>query len=279
MDLSISKKISTIEKDYILDLLSRGTRIDGRGFLEYRPIYIDAGNVLKAEGSARAKIGTTEVVVGIKYETGVPYPDSPNEGVITCMAEYIPFASPMFESGPPGDDAIELARVVDRGIRHADLLDKTTLCLIPNEEVIILFCDIYYITHNGNPWDTASLAAICALKSTTLPVLEKEEINGKVYFVPKEEKRTLEITDYPVTITFVKIGKHLIVDPSLIEELIADARISFCIDKYGRITSIQKNGAGTFSIDELAKCAKNARDLAPMLQEKVKEYQRDLTEM
>lgn len=279
MDLSISKKISTIEKDYILDLLARGTRLDGRGFLEYRDIKIDAGPILKAEGSARVFLGDTQVCVGIKYETGKPFPDTPNEGVITAMAEYVPFASPMFESGPPGEDAIELARVVDRGIRHSELLDKSRLVITPGEEVFILFVDIYFIGHSGNAWDAASLAAIAALKSVMLPNLKPVELNGRKFLAPEGEPQPLGIEDYPVTLTFVKIGDHVLVDPGLMEELIADARISYCFDKNMRITSIQKNGSGTFSIPELVKIAKNARDLAPVLQEKVKAYTRDLSNM
>jgi exosome complex component RRP42 len=275
MDLSISKKISTIEKDYILDLLSRGTRLDGRGFAEYREIKIDAGPMLKAEGSARVFLGDTQICCGIKYGTGTPFPDTPNEGVITAMAEYVPFASPMFESGPPDENSIELARVVDRGIRHSDLVDKSRLVIKPGVEVFLLFVDLYYMMHNGNPWDAASLAALCALKSTMLPSLKEKEVNGKKYLVPEGEPQPLGINDYPVTITFVKIGNYIIVDPSLMEDLISDARISYCINKNGLITSIQKNGAGTFSIEELVKTAKNARDLAPSLQQKVKDFDRE----
>ncbi|MFX0099391.1 MAG: exosome complex protein Rrp42 [Candidatus Hodarchaeota archaeon] len=279
MDLSISKKLSTMERDYIMDLLSRGTRIDGRGFLEYREITIDAGPMLKAEGSARVNLGDTQIYVGVKYELGTPYPDAPDTGIITCMAELVPFASQMFESGPPREDAIELARVVDRGIRHSEIVDKKKLCVTPGEEVILLFTDIYYTAHNGNPWDCASLAAICALKSVMLPHLEKVEQNGQMFWAPSGTEWSLDIQDYPVTITFAKIGNYIIVDPNLLEELICDARISYCIDKEGRITSIQKNGSGTFSKEELVETAKNARDLAPVLQEKVKNYERDLSNM
>nr|MDO8117540.1 exosome complex protein Rrp42 [Candidatus Sigynarchaeota archaeon] len=277
MDLSISKKISTIEKDYILDLLSRGTRLDGRGPLEYREIKIDAGPMLKAEGSARVYLGDTQVYVGIKYDTGAPFPDSPNEGVITAMAEFVPFASPMYESGPPGEDAIELARVVDRGIRHSDLIDKSRLVITPGQEVFILFVDIYYMMHSGNPWDAASLAAVSALKSTMLPPLKPTEVNGRTFLAPDGEPKPLGVRDYPVTITFAKIGDYIIVDPSLMEELICDARISYCFDQNGSITSMQKNGSGTFTVDELVKTAKNGRDIAPILQQKVKNYTRDLT--
>ncbi|HME51219.1 MAG TPA: exosome complex protein Rrp42 [Candidatus Lokiarchaeia archaeon] len=279
MDLSISKKISTIERDYITDLLVHGTRLDGRGFLEYREIKIDAGPMLKADGSARVFLGDTQACVGVKFETGSPFPETPNEGVVTAMAELVPFASPMYESGPPDESAIELARVVDRGIRHSDIIEKSRLVLVPGEEVFLLYVDIYYISHNGNPWDAASLAALCALKSTMIPNLENQEVMGKKYLVPVGDPQPLGIEDYPVTITFAKIGENMIVDPALMEELICDARISFCINKNSLITSMQKNGSGTFTTDELIKCAKNARDLAPALQQLAKDYERDLTNM
>ena len=268
-----------MERDYVLDLLSRGTRMDGRGFMEYREITIDAGPMLKADGSARVNLGDTQVTVGVKYEVGTPYPDAPDQGIITCMAEFIPFASPMFESGPPREDAIELARVVDRGIRHSEIVDKKKLCITPHEEVFLLFTDIYYTQHNGNPWDCASLAAICALKSVMLPDLKKEDRGGQMFLVPQGNEWSLDIQDYPVTITFVKIDKYIIVDPNLMEELICDARISYCIDKEGRITSIQKNGSGTFSKEELVDTAKKARDIAPKLQDMVKNFDRDLSNM
>lgn len=279
MDLSISKKVSTIEKDYITDLISHGTRVDGRGVLEYRPIKIDAGPILKADGSARVFLGNTQACVGIKTETGTPFPDTPDEGVVTAMAELVPFASPMYESGPPDESAIELARVVDRGIRHSDLFPKGRLIIKKNEEVYLIFIDIYYMNHDGNAWDCASMAACCALKSLMLPSLVEKEQNGKTYLVAEGEPTPLGIEDYPVTLTFVKIGDHIIVDPSLMEELICDARISFCINKDGFITSIQKNGSGTFSIEELVTASRNARDLAPTLQQMVKDYDRDISNM
>jgi len=38
-------------------------------------------------------LGKTDVLVGIKVETGTPFPDTPNEGVQTVNAELVPLAS------------------------------------------------------------------------------------------------------------------------------------------------------------------------------------------
>ena len=70
--------ISSIKKDYLYNLAKNGKRADGRKFDEYRKIEIETGLISKAEGSARVKIGNTQVVAGIKMDIGDPYPDTPN---------------------------------------------------------------------------------------------------------------------------------------------------------------------------------------------------------
>ena len=92
---------------------------------------IETNCVNKAEGSARVKIGNTQVIVGIKMDLGEPFPDTPDCGVLSTAAELIPLASPDFEAGPPQRDAIELARVVDRGVRESEVVDIHKLVITP----------------------------------------------------------------------------------------------------------------------------------------------------
>ena len=131
----------TIKKNYLHKLAEQQKRADGRKFEEYRPVNIETGVISKAEGSARVKIGNTQVVAGIKMDMGEPYPDTPDSGVMTTAAELIPLASPDFEAGPPREDAIELARVVDRGIRESNVIELEKLCLTPGEKIWIVFID------------------------------------------------------------------------------------------------------------------------------------------
>ena len=106
-----------LRKDYVYDLIDSGKRIDGRGFHDHREITVERDTIDKAEGSALVKIGDTAVLVGVKVEPGEPFSDTPNLGVIMTNAELRPGASPDFEPGPPDENSIELARIVDRGIR------------------------------------------------------------------------------------------------------------------------------------------------------------------
>ena len=60
----------SIKRDYLSKLALQGRRADGRGFNEFREIKIETGYITKAEGSARVKIGNTQVVAGIKMDVG-----------------------------------------------------------------------------------------------------------------------------------------------------------------------------------------------------------------
>jgi hypothetical protein len=87
-------------RSHIISLLNAGIRLDGRTLTEYRkPIEVEQGVVKTAEGSARVKIGETDVMVGVKLEVGKPYPDTPDEGTIIVGAELLPLSNPEFELG------------------------------------------------------------------------------------------------------------------------------------------------------------------------------------
>ena len=98
------------QKQHTLKYLSKGVRYDGRKPLDYRNVSVEYGITKSAEGSARVKIGETEVIAGVKMSVEKPYPDTPDKGNLMVNAELRPLASPKFETGPPGDQAIEMAR-------------------------------------------------------------------------------------------------------------------------------------------------------------------------
>ena len=54
-------------RSHIIGLLDANTRLDGRKLTEYRkPVEIEYSVVKTAEGSARVRIGETDVMVGVK---------------------------------------------------------------------------------------------------------------------------------------------------------------------------------------------------------------------
>ena len=68
--------------DYVLKLLESGERLDGRKMDQFRDIKLETGIIKRAEGSARVKIGKTDVIVGVKMDLGEPFSDIPNMGVL-----------------------------------------------------------------------------------------------------------------------------------------------------------------------------------------------------
>ncbi|RLG58038.1 MAG: RNA-binding protein [Candidatus Hydrothermarchaeota archaeon] len=238
--------IAEVKRDYIISLLQQGERIDGRKFYEYRNISVETGKFEKAEGSALVKIGNTQVLVGVKLGIGEPYPDSPDMGVLTTSAELVPLASPTFEPGPPDENAIELARVVDRGIRESECIDFEKLCIVEGEKVWIVFVDIHVLDYDGNLFDASSLGAIAALLNTKFPKLEDDRI---IY--SEKTNQSLPIIEKPIETTFAKINNKIVLDPNLDEELVMDARLTIATTEKGEYCALQKGGSGTFSQEEI----------------------------
>ncbi len=77
-----SMKISNLTKQTLNKMFAEGKRFDGRGLLDSRDFEVEYDISYKAEGSARVKMGKTEVIVGVKMQLGEPYPDSPDKGTL-----------------------------------------------------------------------------------------------------------------------------------------------------------------------------------------------------
>jgi exosome complex component RRP42 len=255
----MSEVISDLLRSHIQKLASDGKRIDGRGPEEYRPISIEKNIVDSAEGSARVKLGATDVLVGIKLEQGEPYPDSPERGVLITSAELIPMASPNFESGPPREKAIELARVVDRGIRESDAVDFGKLCITPGEKVWLLFVDIHILDYDGNFFDASSIATMSALTVTKIPA-------SKLGL----EDFPLELKYYPVSTTAFKLKDKILFDPCLDEENVADARLTVATDENGDLRAMQKGLSGSFTSEEVVDTVEKARAISNAIREKIR---------
>ena len=258
--------ITEIEREQILTLLREGKRLDGRGFDDIRTITIKKDLISKAEGSAEAWLGESRVLAGVKVQVGKPFPDTPDEGVVITSSELSPIASPTFELGPPGEQAIELARVVDRGIRHSDAIKRTDLCIKSGAFVYMVLVDLYVLADHGNLIDTASIAAVNALASTKIPKVKiTEEDEAEVL----EESIPLKMGPVPLTITFAKLGDSIIADPSIQEERVMDARLSIAIDGDDTIASMQKWGTIPFTRQEVTDCVERASKIVKKMRKQL----------
>jgi exosome complex component RRP42 len=249
----------------VAQLIAGGKRLDGRGPNDYREIQIESGFVERAEGSARIRLGKTEILVGVKIEMGEPFPDTPNEGVLTVNAELVPLASPTFEAGPPDENSIELARVVDRGIRESKAIATDDLVIKAGEKVFVVFIDVWVLNYDGNLIDASALAALAALLNTKMFNYEVKEGEVKI----KPGYKPLPIRNYPIAVSFAKISDKIIVDPWLEEEQVMDARLTMAVEKDGKICAIQKGGSGTFTTQQILEMSKIAQEKSAELRKLV----------
>ncbi len=236
--------LDEIKEDYVKDLLKGGKRADGRGALEYREIKVQKGLLHNAEGSCLAQIGDTKVLAGVKFDIMEPYRDRPSEGVFQVNSEFLTAAHPEFNPGPPGEASIELARVVDRGIRSADAVDTKKL-FIEEGKVLGVFVDLYIMDHCGNLIDTAALAAMGALQTAKVPRYENEALNRTDFAGDLPLQRSVTVC------SFEKIDGKIILDANDEEEIASEGRLSIATCDGNLVCATQKSGRAPFRKDEV----------------------------
>lgn len=249
-----SQILDQLRRDKILELLKTGKRIDGRSLDEQRSLSIEVGVIPKANGSARIKLGNTEVITGVKIQPDKPFPDLGDKGILICTAEILPLADPNVEPGPPNEEVIELARVVDRGIRETEMIDLHQLVIIEDKSVVGMFIDSSVIDSGGNLFDACSYASVAGILSCTVPKYEVENDAP----VLKEGTSKPPIKTLPVSVTMARIGEYIIVDPTKEEESCMDARITITTNSEGNICAVQKGGSDGFTADQLIQCSETA---------------------
>ncbi len=247
-------------KQHLITCLEKQTRFDGRKLDEFREVKVEKGVSCNAEGSARVKIGNTEVVAGVKLIVDKPYPDTPDQGSLMVNAEFLPLSSKEFETGPPGIRAIETSRVIDRGIREAKAIDVKKLCIEVGEKIWLVSIDICTLNDEGNILDAGGLAALAALQDARFPSYDGTELDYK-----KKTDKKLPFNKFPLLVTVYKIGSCLLVDPSPEEEKSADARLTVTTMKDGTICALQKGGDTPLTTDEIGGMVDLALDKAKEL--------------
>ena len=243
--------LDDLKKSQILKLLEQGKRVDGRSLEEHRKPIVETNIVPKANGSARVRLGGSEVICGIKIQPDRPFPDMGDKGIFICTAELLPLSHPSVETGPPGPDVIELARVVDRGIRESHMIDLSPLVIEKDKSVIGVFADNVVVDYDGNLFDACSYASTAAVLSSKLP---KWEMKNDVPTLVDQQETAMPVTTVPVSVTMAKIGDHILVDPDADEWACMDARITITTNSDGNICALQKGGHDGFTLDEIIRC-------------------------
>ena len=236
-------------RDHLATLADGDERLDGRGRFEPRDLNIEVDVLPRAEGSAMVRMGDTIVYAGIKFQIMTPYPDRPSSGGFMTTAEVRPVCGRHWEAGPPSEEAIELGRVVDRGIRESGCLDMAGLCILPGEKAWQVLLDLFAVSDDGNLFDAFATAGIVALRNATLP--------GERFDVG--EDIPLSVSKTPVMCSYHRVGGRFVHDATRREEIGGDERIHITLGDDGHVHSLQKGLKGVFTTAEFAEIMAHAR--------------------
>jgi len=243
--------VETIKRNQIVESLAKGKRLDGRRPDEFRKLEIKTHVIEKANGSAMVTLGNTQVLAGVKIDKGIPFPDTPDKGLLIVGAELLPMAAAYLEAGPPDEGAIELARVVDRGVRESEMIDVSSLCIKAGKWVYSVFVDVNIMNVDGNLFDATSYAVVAALLTAKMPkfVLDGDTVKDT------GERLPLPVHKVPISITVANINNTLVLDPTEEEEAIMDARLTLDTEDGGNLCAGQKGEPGSFTLEQVMTAA------------------------
>ena len=203
-------------------------------------------------------------MAGVKLALGTPYPDTPNDGVLSTNTELLPMSNPNYESGPPKIESIEIARVIDIGIREGKAMDTKKLCVEAGEKVWMVSLDVIPINMDGNLLDLGALACMAALKNAKFPEVKDGKADYKHL-----SKKGLPLLETPIEVTVVKIGENFIVDPTEDEESVLDSRLTVAVLESGNLCALQKGGDKPLTAEEVDKMVelaiKKSKELRKLL--------------
>ena len=257
--------ISTNEREFILRALRENElRVDGRGPLDVRRTAYQFG---PRDGQCEVTLGQTRVLAVVSATLEQPSGGRSNEGSVSINVEFSPMASPNFEPGRPGEEASEVAVVLERAIRETGAVDVESLCVLAGKHVWHIRCDVHVLDACGNVVGASSLAAAAALLSFRRPeaTVSPETRRVVVHSAATREPVALALRHLPVAVTFGFFEEHdglLIVDPTIKEETVSGGEMVVVLNAHDELCAVHKGGGCAVAPGEIMRCVRLASRVA-----------------
>ncbi|KAF8092392.1 hypothetical protein N665_0415s0012 [Sinapis alba] len=274
-------RLTVNESKFVETALQSELRVDGRGLYDYRKLTIKFG---KEYGSSEVQLGQTHVMGFVTAQLVQPYKDRPNEGSLSIFTEFSPMADPSFEPGRPGESAVELGRIIDRGLRESRAVDTESLCVLAGKKVWSVRIDLHILDNGGNLVDAANIAALAALMTFRRPDCTVGGENSQEVIIHSLEEREplpLIIHHLPIAFTFgfFNKGNIVVMDPTYVEEEVMCGRMTVTVNANGDICAIQKTGEEGVNQSVILHCLRLASSRAAattkIIRQEVEAYNRE----
>ncbi|MCK4780810.1 MAG: hypothetical protein KAT57_11500, partial [Candidatus Lokiarchaeota archaeon] len=120
----------------------------------------------------------------------------------------------------------------------------------------------------GNLIDAGGVSALSTLISAHIPEGIWNEEKHETEWTGKYLTGKTLVNELPFVITYGKIEDIVFLDPNLPEEMVCDGKISISVTE-DKITSIQKSGATTFTIDEIKTLGSKSLEIGKKLRKEL----------
>jgi len=216
-----------------------GTRADGRGPAELRPVRLTTGFLKHAEGSCLVEVGDTRVVCAVSFEDKVPpFLKGKGEGWVTAEYGMLPRATTTRSprevvKGAPSGRTHEIQRLIGRSLRA--VVDMKAL----GERTVWVDCDV--LQADGGTRCASITGAFVAL----VEGLRQKRRTGALAEIP--------VKDYVAAVSVGKVGELILLDLNYEED--STAHVDMNIVKTGRGCFVEVQGTAEghpFSEEELA---------------------------
>ncbi|CAB4274516.1 unnamed protein product [Prunus armeniaca] len=232
--------LSIGEKHFIQGGIAQDLRSDGRKRLTTRPIYVETGVISQANGSARVRMGATDVIASVKAELGRPNALQPDKGKVVVNVDCSPTAAPMFEGRGGEELSAELSVALQCCLLGGKSgsgagIDLSSLVVVEGKICWDLYIDGLVVSSDGNLLDALGIPKVNVAAGASGD--EQPEVD-----VSDEEFLQFDTSRVPVIVTLTKVGRHYIVDATSEEESQMSSAVSISINRQGHICGLTKRG-------------------------------------
>ncbi|GBM37498.1 Exosome complex component RRP45 [Araneus ventricosus] len=249
--------MSNAEREFIMAIISKSKRLDGRNLVDGRALNI---KFRKEWGGCIVCLGNTAVLSQVSAKVTKPKGSSPVEGVLEVNFEVSPMSAPDANLSRSSDEFVELHRSLERCIRDSKCLDLESLCIVAGIKVWTIRVDIRAMNDDGNVLECSSIAAISALAHFKRPDVTVVGTEVTVHSLDDREPVSLNLHHMPIAITMALFsqGTYIVMDPTEVEESIADGCYIIGMNDHQEVCMIHRKGSFLISEATFEKCIKLA---------------------
>ncbi|XP_035230745.1 exosome complex component RRP42-like [Stegodyphus dumicola] len=262
------------EKVFIIHGVQENFRGDGRSCFDYRMVELETGVIANCNGSALVKLAETKLLAGVKAELTTPPPNVPNRGWIEVSIESTPHAHLDFE-GRGGDDfAADVSQILMQSCNNEKLIDMKSLCVIPGQQVWVLYVDILVLGYSGNLIDAASIATKAALYDTKIQTVNVKHGENEPEIEVSDDPYdvfSLDVSNLPLLITLFRVGSEFIVDATSEEEACSKCKLVLAVSLTDTVLLKQISGPGCLHLESIKDSTEAGQELGLALQKKLLE--------